>query len=102
MINVGIVGATGYAGVELFRLLLSHKEVNIAAISSVSFEGKDISEIYPMLKKAAQMKLENQGSVIEKCDVIFASLPHGLSEEIGRKCLDAGKIFIDLGAGFQA
>ena len=83
MKKVGIIGATGYAGVELVRLLLSHPNVKIEAISSVSFEGKPISEIYPSLYNICDMTLENQEDVIAKCDVVFASLPHGLSEEMG-------------------
>ena len=47
MINVGIIGATGYAGVELLRLLLHHPQATVSALSSVSFEGKKISEVYP-------------------------------------------------------
>ena len=47
MIKAGIIGATGYAGAELVRLLMTHPEVEISAISSVSFEGKHISAIYP-------------------------------------------------------
>ena len=47
MIKVGIVGATGYVGAELVRLLYSHPQAEIAAISSVSFEGKPLSEVYP-------------------------------------------------------
>ena len=46
-IKAGIIGATGYAGAELVRLLLAHPQAEIAAISSVSFEGKAISEVYP-------------------------------------------------------
>ncbi|MBQ1333825.1 MAG: N-acetyl-gamma-glutamyl-phosphate reductase, partial [Clostridia bacterium] len=101
MIKAGIIGATGYAGVELLRLLLSHPNVEVAAISSVSFEGKPISEIYPSLYQIDDMTLGNQEDVIAKCDVVFASLPHGLSEEMGKKCFDAGKVFIDLGADFR-
>ena len=101
MKKVGIIGATGYAGVELFRLLLAHPNVKVEAISSVSFEGKPIWEVYPSLYGITDMTLENQDKVVEKCDVVFASLPHGLSEEIGKKCYDAGKVFIDLGADFR-
>ena len=48
-VKVGIIGATGYAGVELIRLLLGHPKAKITALCSVSFEGKPISEIYPAL-----------------------------------------------------
>jgi len=101
MINAGIIGATGYAGVELVRLLLGHPEVNLTAISSVSFEGKKIWEVYPSLYGLCDLECHDQEYVIEHSDVIFAALPHGLSEPLGRTCIDAGKVFIDLGADFR-
>lgn len=100
-IKVGIIGATGYAGVELLRLLLSHPEVSIAALSSVSFEGKPISEVYPAFFSLCDTTLLSEDAVIEKSDVVFASLPHGLSEPLAEKVLSGGKLFIDLGADFR-
>lgn len=100
-IKVGIIGATGYAGVELIRLLLSHPGVTLAAISSVSFEGKAISEVYPNLAQICDDVLEDEDSVINKSDVVFASLPHGLCEALGKKVVAQGKKMIDLGADFR-
>lgn len=100
-IKAGIIGATGYAGVELVRILASHPQVELAAISSVSFEGKDISEVYPQLAGLVQKTLVNEDEVIAAGDVVFASLPHGLSEPIAAKCMAQGKVFIDLGADFR-
>lgn len=100
-IKVGIIGATGYAGVELIRLLLSHPGVTLAAISSVSFEGKAISEVYPNLDQICDDVLEDEDSVINKSDVVFASLPHGLCEALGKKVVAQGKKMIDLGADFR-
>ncbi len=100
-IKAGIVGATGYAGAELVRLLASHPEVEIAAISSVSFEGKRLSEVYPSYRFLNDTTCESQDAVVEKSDVIFAALPHGLSQELAAKCIEAGKKFIDLGADFR-
>ncbi len=101
MINVGIIGATGYAGVELVRLLLRHPQVNLAAVSSVSFEGQPISQIYPSLREICDKTCENAEAVIAASDVIFAALPHGLSQDTAKACADAGKKFIDLGADFR-
>ena len=101
MIKAGIVGATGYAGVELVRLLQSHPQVEIAGISSVSYEGKSISEVYPNLYEICDDTLESEDKLIGKCDVIFASLPHGLSEKLAKKCVAAGVKLIDLGADFR-
>ncbi len=100
-IKAGIIGATGYAGVELVRLLCSHPFAEVAAVSSVSFEGKKLSDIYPSLYGICDMTLVGEDEVIEKSDVIFASLPHGLCEAIGEKCVKAGKKLIDLGADFR-
>ena len=101
MIKAGIVGATGYAGVELVRLLQSHPEVRITGISSVSYEGKSISEVYPNLYGICDDTLESEDALVDKCDVIFASLPHGLSERLAKKCVAKGVKLIDLGADFR-
>lgn len=101
MIKAGIIGATGYAGVELVRLLVNHPEVEISAVSSVSYEGKSLSEIYPNLKGIVDDVLTNDENVIDKSDVIFASLPHGLSEKYAKLCDEKNKKFIDLGADFR-
>ena len=101
MIKAGIIGATGYAGAELVRLLMTHPEVEISAISSVSFEGKPISEIYPAYYSLNDMICENADDVVAKSDVIFAALPHGLSQELAKTCHEKDKIFIDLGADFR-
>ncbi|MEE1155620.1 MAG: N-acetyl-gamma-glutamyl-phosphate reductase [Acutalibacteraceae bacterium] len=101
MIKVGIIGATGYAGAELVRLLMGHPQAEVTAISSVSFEGKALSEVYPAYYKLNDMVCEKADTVVDKCDVIFAALPHGLSQELAKTCFDKDKIFIDLGADFR-
>lgn len=100
-IKAGIVGATGYAGAELVRLLAAHPKAEIAAVSSVSFEGEKLSDVYPSYKFLNDMVCENSDAVIEKSDVIFAALPHGLSQELAAKCRAEKKSFIDLGADFR-
>ena len=100
-IKAGIIGATGYAGAELVKILLNHPYVEIAAVSSVSYEGKKLSEVYPNFKKIADYTLVNADAVIEASDVIFASLPHGLSEPLAEQCLAKNKLLIDLGADFR-
>jgi len=101
MIRAGIVGATGYAGAELVRLLSGHPGVELVAISSVSFEGRPISEVYPAYFQLCDMVCCTQGEVVEKSSVIFAALPHGLSQELAATCFEKGKVFIDLGADFR-
>lgn len=101
MISVGVIGATGYAGMELVRLLYGHPEVRIAGLSSVSFEGKALSEVYPGLAGICDTVLTGMDEVIAASDAVFASLPHGLSEEIAEKCVEKGAVLIDLGADFR-
>lgn len=101
MINVGIVGATGYVGCELLRILLNHKKVNVSALSSVSFKDQKIASVYKSFNGITDLICENSDDVIEKSDVIFTALPHGLSEDIAYKCYKAGKILIDMGADFR-
>ena len=67
-IKVGVVGATGYAGAELVRLLLNHPYAKLTAISSVTFEGQKLSEVYPSYLGLCDMVCKNQEEVVEKCD----------------------------------
>lgn len=101
MVKVGIIGATGYVGAELLRILLSHPKVEVAALSSVSFEGQEISNVYKNFLNKTDLICESMDQVIEKCDVIFTALPHGLSEGIAKKAIDNNKICIDMGADFR-
>ncbi len=100
-IKTGVLGATGYAGIELCRLLLRHPIAELAAVGSVSFEGKPLSDIYPALRERTDLVCESAEQVIAKSDVVFAALPHGLSEDTAAVCAKAGKVFIDLGADFR-
>lgn len=101
MLKAGIIGATGYAGAELCRILMGHPHAEIAAISSVSFEGQALSEVYPAYLGLIDKVCRTQEEVCDKSDVVFAALPHGLSETLAKVCSDAGKVFIDLGADFR-
>ena len=100
-IKVGVVGATGYAGAEICRLLYAHPMAELAAISSVSFEGMALSDVYPAYRALCDLVCETQADVVEKSDVIFAALPHGLSQELAAECDAKNKAFIDLGADFR-
>lgn len=100
-IQAGVIGASGYAGAELVRLLLQHPYAQVAAISSQSYSGQSIADLYPGFYQVCDLVFEDEDSVIAKSDIVFASLPHGLSEPLARKCFDAQKRFIDLGADFR-
>ena len=81
MFKVGIIGATGYVGVELLRLLLNHNEVTVAAISSSTFKYEEISSVYKSFFNKTTLICEDRSDVINKCDVIFTALPHLSHEE---------------------
>ena len=100
-IKVGVIGATGYAGAELVRLLVNHPNVELKAVASVSYDGQDLSDIYPNLKSIAPMTLEAPEDIIPECDIVFASVPHGVSEELAVKCMADNTVLIDLGADFR-
>lgn len=100
-IKAGIIGATGYAGAELVRILMSHPNVRIAAIGSKSFEGERLSSVYPSYYKLCDLICEDNSAVIDQCDVVFSALPHGLSEALAYECINKDKVFIDIGADFR-
>ncbi|MCC0699723.1 N-acetyl-gamma-glutamyl-phosphate reductase [Clostridioides sp. ZZV15-6383] len=100
-IKAGIIGATGYVGVELLRLLINHDKVEVTAIGSNSYVGKDIVDIYPSIGyKNSMICIENE-KVIDMCDVVFTALPHGVSEKLAIKAIESKKKVIDLGADFR-
>lgn len=103
-IKCGIIGATGYAGAEIVRLLISHPSAEIAAVSSVSYEGMKLSEIWPALSGLCDLPLISGDDITDgkaECDVVFAALPAGVSEEMAEKCVKRGILFIDMGADFR-
>ena len=100
-IKVGVVGATGYAGSEICRLIMGHPQAELAAISSVSFEGMALSQVYPAYNQMIDLVCGTQDQVVEQSDVIFAALPHGLSQDLAAQCDALGKTFIDMGADFR-
>lgn len=101
MYKVGVIGASGYVGSELISLLIRHKLVELTSISSRSFEGKIISEIYENFFGVIDLVFESEEEVINKSEIIFLALPHGLSEDIALKVRNKNKILIDLGADFR-
>lgn len=103
MIKVSIIGATGYTGAELVRLLSAHPQVEVVALTSQSYIGREYPGVFPHLKPVNNLICEEQDLVklARESDVIFAALPHGLSMPIVKEALDLGKRVVDLGADFR-
>lgn len=102
MIKAGIVGGTGYTGVELLRLLAAHPEVEIQAITSRSEKGLPVADMYPNLRGHLDLVFsEPDMSVLKNCDVVFFATPNGIAMTMARELVDAGVKVIDLAADFR-
>lgn len=102
MIKVGIIGATGYAGSELVRLITQHTKAELVTMTSQSYAGQEYKEVYSNYSHLDYVcEEEHIEEMAEKCDVIFLALPHGVaSKKINADILSKTKI-IDLGADFR-
>lgn len=102
MIKVGIVGGTGYTGVELLRLLAQHPEVELAAITSRKEAGMPVADMFPSLRGRVDLAFaEPAAAGLERCDVVFFATPNGVAMQEARSLLDAGVRVIDLAADFR-
>ena len=103
MIRASIIGATGYSGIELVRILNKHPIVKISNIYTESYKGQEIDEIYPHLKNHVKLigTSFNPENIDEESDVFFIALPHGHAMEIIPALLKKNKRVIDLGADFR-
>lgn len=102
-IRVGIVGATGYTGSELSRLLLGHPQVEVVVVTSESRQGADFTEAHPFLHGMVQARLESMEHLDRfELDVVFLGLPHGVSMEFVAKHYPKGHFrIIDLSGDFR-
>ncbi len=103
MLNVAIVGASGYTGLELIRILHCHPEVAVTCLTSEQSAGKKISDVFPTLRGRCELTLENLEPVrvSEKADLIFTALPHKAAMEVVPTFLKLGKRVIDLSADYR-
>jgi len=102
MIKVGIVGGTGYTGVELLRILSQHPEVEMQAITSRKEAGVAIDELFPSLRGKVQLKFSDPAKTkLEKCNVVFFATPNGIAMQQTKELLNAGVRVIDLAADFR-
>lgn len=106
MIKVGIVGATGYTGVELLRLLAHHPDVEISCVTSRGEAGKSVADLYPSLRGHLDLRfVDPEEADLKACDAVFFATPHGVAQAmlpdlIGRD-LGAGPKIIDISADFR-
>jgi N-acetyl-gamma-glutamyl-phosphate reductase len=102
MITVGIIGGTGYTGVELLRLLAVHPKVEMKAITSRGEAGKKVSDMFPSLRGHVKLAFsEPDAKVLAACDVVFSATPNGVAMQHARELLKAGTKLIDLAADFR-
>jgi N-acetyl-gamma-glutamyl-phosphate reductase len=102
MINVGIVGGSGYTGGELLRLLSLHPKVKVVAVTSRQHAGKPVSSIHQHLEKLYEIHFENlsPAELAEGCDVVFTAVPHGSAMNIVPALLESTRV-IDLSADYR-
>lgn len=102
MIKVGIVGGTGYTGVELLRLLSSHPQVQLQAITSRKEDGMPVAEMFPSLRGRVGLSFSSpEKANLQACDVVFFATPHGVAMAQAPELLAAGVKIIDLAADFR-
>jgi N-acetyl-gamma-glutamyl-phosphate reductase len=102
MIRAGIVGGTGYTGVELLRLLVQHPGVELKAITSRKEAGTAVSAMFPSLRGRVDLAFTQPGAqALRGCDVVFFATPNGVAMGEARAVLDAGARLIDLSADFR-
>lgn len=102
MIKAGIVGGTGYTGVELLRLLAQHPEIELTAVTSRQESGIKVAEIYPSLRGRVDIAFsEPDPDVLKACDVVFFATPHGVAMANAPGLVKAGTKVIDLAADFR-
>jgi len=102
MIKVGIVGGTGYTGVELLRLLASHPDVQLTAITSRKEDGLPVADMFPSLRGRVNLAFSApEKTDLLQCDVVFFATPHGVAMAQAPALLAAGVKVIDLAADFR-
>jgi len=103
MINVGVVGATGYAGAELVRLLSGHPNVQIAVLTSRQYAGERFSDVYPSMAGIVDLVLEayDPDALADRADLVFTALPHQLPMDLVPELVEKGLRVVDLSADFR-
>lgn len=102
-VKIGIVGASGYTGLELVRILAGHPKVEISSLTSERFAGLAISEVFPSLKGFIDLRLNELSvhRIAREAEFIFTALPHGTSMGVVEELIKKGKKVVDLSADFR-
>jgi N-acetyl-gamma-glutamyl-phosphate reductase len=102
MIKIGIIGGTGYTGVELLRLLVQHPQARLSVITSRGEAGKKVADMFPNLRGYVDLAFtEPDAKALAACDVVFSATPNGVAMQHARELLNAGTKLIDLAADFR-
>ena len=102
MISVGIVGGTGYTGVELLRLLLRHPNVQVAVLTSRTEAGRRVDDMFPSFSGQTDLKYSDLDiQELKKCDVVFFATPHGVAMKHAEELVAANTKVVDLAADFR-
>ena len=102
MIKAGIVGATGYTGQELLRLLVKHPQVSLAAVTSRGEAGKPVADLFTNLRGNLDLAfVEPAGDTLSACDIVFFATPNGTAMTMAPELLEAGVKVVDLSADFR-
>jgi N-acetyl-gamma-glutamyl-phosphate reductase len=102
MIKIGVVGGTGYTGVELLRLLARHPEVRLTSITSRGEAGMPVSDMFPSLRGRIDLRfVAPADAALEQCDLVFFATPNGIAMQQARELVGAGVRVIDLAADFR-
>ena len=97
MIKIGIIGGTGYTGVELLRLLAQHPQVELRVITSRGEAGKPVADMFPNLRGHVDLNFsEPDAKALAACDVVFSATPNGIAMTHARTLLAAGVTWIKL------
>ena len=100
-IRAGILGASGYGGLELIVRLWEHPEVEVAAIASRRYEGQPLAACWPSLTGARELAFADAHAVIDEVDVVFCATPHGATAPLVERARQADKRVVDLSADFR-
>jgi N-acetyl-gamma-glutamyl-phosphate reductase len=102
MVRVGIVGGTGYTGVELLRLLATHEDVEVAVITSRAECGRRLDDLFPNLRGHYDLVFsEPDVQVLAACDMVFFATPHNVAMNLVPELLSVGARVIDLSADYR-